>query len=159
MGEETKVLDTCWNCTQLGCGFVFVFLTNSKSVSLDLEPSTGFLKSGSQLLPRSDVSAEVQLQSRSAVPRTLLFRRSNGVLHCQAHKPSHAALRPACPPVLLLCELTALIRTCSEISGLPFVAGWRHAVSKGFFGVEFFPSFVPAKLQCLFHVVPWGFPL
>lgn len=23
MGEKTEVLNTCWNCTQLGCGFFY----------------------------------------------------------------------------------------------------------------------------------------
>lgn len=66
MGEETEVLNTHWNCAQLGCGFVGVFFTNSKSFAPDLEQSTGFLKSesqhNSQLLPPSAVSAQVQRQ-------------------------------------------------------------------------------------------------
>lgn len=119
-----------WTHAGTAHSWVVGFFTNSKSVAPDLEQSTGFWKSGSrhnsQLLPSSDVSAEVQLQSCSAVPWPLLFFTPSGT----GIQPPYFETSSLSPwYCLLLCELIALIRTCAEISGLPFVAGWRHAVS------------------------------
>lgn len=138
------------------------FFTNSKSVAPDLEQGTGFLKLGSrhnsQLLPHA-----MWVQKSSCNHAELLFWRNKGVLHCRHMDPAMPLWdQAACPPSTACCSVNLLPylglaqRSLACLSLLGGDMPWARA----FLGVEFFPSFVPAKLQqCLFHVVPWGFPL
>lgn len=154
MGEEAEVLNSCWNSTQLLCG-VFLQIVNRllqiwSTAQVSGSPDHDITLSFS---PHLTWVQQSSCNHAALCPSHFCSEGTMGFYTVRRMNPANpATLRPgSLSPwyCLLLCELTALIRTCSEISGLPFVAGWRHAVSKGFFWVWVFPLFRSSKITTM----------